>query len=327
MAVDLTTPIEITAINNTAREMQPKIVRLMMQNIRDTFGNFTKYPGDVRSSVDLLTFAEGSIMQPYDPTLGTAKDLGAISKRTLAVNVGMSLIKDEVERYRNTYLAALEDLNISNQAKLPFAAWYLETITMVGLNDLFMLPYKGVKGAGTTPIDITDGYLKIIANEVTANNITDALGNLYTLTGAAADYTASTIGDELKGQWAKLPETAQTAGVEIHIAYRYKQMYKEWFKAEYTNITDGDVNTDYLDGTDKKAKFVWTSAIGTSKRVIFTTKSNLVYGVDKDNKEFGKIVVFFWQNNPYLLAATNKTVMGFQIRTLDKREFVVNNLA
>jgi hypothetical protein len=103
-------------------------------------------------------------------------------------------------------------------------------------------------------------------------------------------------------------------------------MYKEWYKNEYSMITDGDVPTEYLDGTDKKAKFVWTSAMGTSKRVIFTTPTNLFYGVDKANKEFGQVTVFFFQGNPYILAATNKSVIGFQLRTLDASELVINNL-
>ncbi len=325
---DLTTPIDITAINDTALQMQPKIKRLMMNNIRETFANFTKYPGDVRSKVDLLTFEEGSIMQPYDPNLATSKNLGVIDKRTLAVDVGMSFIKDEVERYRNTYLAAIEELGLKDKAKLPFASWYLETITMVGLQDLYELPYLGVRNpTGTNAVDITDGFLKIIADEITANNITTAKGNLYTLTGAATDYTAATIGDELKAQFDLLSEKAQQKGVDIHIPYRYKRMYKEWFKAEYPNITDGDVPTEYLDGTDKKARFVWTSAMGTSKRVIMTTKNNLYFGVDKSSGDFGKIMVFYFQNNPYILAATNKSVLGFQIRTLNAREFNVNNLA
>jgi len=325
--MDLTTPIDITAINNTANQMQPKIKRLMMNNIRETFAHFTKYPGDVRSTKPLLTFKEGSIMQPYDPTLANAKDIGVIDSRALAVDVGMSFIKDEVERYRNTYLALTSDFSVKEKAKLPFASWYLETITLVGLQDLYLLPYQGVKAAGQNPQDITDGYLRKILNEITASNITVGLGNLYELSASATDYSATNIGDELKAQFALLPAKTQEKGIDIHIPYRYKQMYKEWFKSEYPNITDGDVPTDFLDGTDKKAKFVWTTAMGTSRRVIMTSKTNLYYGVDSSSGEFGKTLVFYFQNNPYILAATNKSVIGFQIRTLDKREFNVNNLA
>ena len=324
---DLTVPIDITAINNTANEQQPQIKRLIMTTIRKVLANFTKYPGDVRSSKPLVTFVDGSTMQPYDPNLANAKQLGILSKREISVDVGMSFVKDEVERYRDTYLGLTEDLALKEKAKLPFASWYLQTITKVGLKDLFKLPYQGVKAAGTNAVDITDGYLKIIADEVIGGGIAVGNGNLYELSGAATDYTAANIGAELKAQFALFPEERQEEGCEIHIPYRYRRMYKEWFKSEYPNITDGDVPTDYLDGEDKKAKFVWTSAMGTSKRVIMTTKSNLVYGVDKSSGEFGKILVFYFNNNPYILAATNKSVIGFQIRTLHKSEFNVNNLA
>jgi len=325
MAFDLTSPIDIQAINNTAREIQPKITRLMMEGIRELLVNFYKFPGDIRQSVNLVTFKRGSIMQPYDPTLSHKKTLGIISKRPLSVNVGMSYLSDEAEKYRNTYLGALEDLNISNEAKLPFPNWYLETIALVGMADMTELPYLGKKGAGNDTVDITDGYLEIIKDEVDAGNIADGNGNLYTLAGSATDYTASTIGDELKKQFAKFPAITQKFGVNIHIDYAYLQMYKEWFKSEYSNITDGDVPTEYLDGTNKKAKFIWTTGMEGSKRVIMATETNLVYGVDRDNKEFGKVLVFH-DGSPYIVGATNKVVIGFQIRTLDKSELVVNNL-
>jgi len=320
-----TSPIDIQQILNTAGKIQPKISRLMMQSIKTILAGLSpEY--DVQNTRDLLTFEEGNIMQPYDANLTTAKDLGVIDKRTLTVDVGMLYIADEIERYRSTYLVTLEELDLTS-AKLPFANWYLETITQVGLQDLYKLPWQGVKAVGTDPEDITDGYLQIIADEITATNISVANGNLYTLTGAAVDYTSSTIGDELKGQFELFPELTQERGVVCHIPYRYKSMYKEWFKSEYPNITDGNVDTEYLDGTDRKCKFNWTSAIGTSKRVTMTTSDNLKYGIDKMNKEFGKIVVFNPNNNPFLLAAVNKIVIGFQIRTLNSREFNCNNLA
>jgi len=320
--------IDISAIQGTAGKMQPEIKKLMMETIRKTFGYLKKYPGDVQSSVDLLTFEEGSIMMPLDTSLSTTnKKLGIIDKRSLAVKVGMGYIMDEIERYRDTYLVTLDELGLK-EAQLPFATWYLRTYADVGLKDLSVVPWQGIhNAAGTTPKDIADGYLKIIADDITATKISVAKGNLYELSGSATDYTASTIGDELKAQFAKFPQLTQEEGVTIHIPYRYKQMYKEWYKSEYTMITDGNVPTEFLDGSDNKAKFNWTSDIGTSKRVVMCTADNLVYGVDKASKEFGKVMVFNPNGNPYLMAATNKTVIGFQIHTINSRAFNCNNLA
>jgi len=323
---DLTTPIDITAIQGTADKTQPKIKKLMMHNIRAVLSTLANIKG-VQSTIDMLTFIEGNIAMPYDPTLGNWQTLGEIKKRTAQVRVGMVPIKDEIERYRDTYLIALEDLNLTEK-KLPFAQWYLETYVGVGLQSLFILPYQGVyNAAGTTAIAIADGYFKIIEDEKTATNISVALGNMYELSGAATDYTAANIGDELKAQYYSMPEiTQQLAVVEIRIPYRYKQMYKEWFKSEYPNITDGDVPTEFLDGTDKKAKFIWESAMGTSKKVIMNVKGVLTYETDRDNKEFGKVKIFHPDNNPFYIAMVNKIVIGFQIHSLDKRVFNVNNL-
>ncbi len=325
---DLTTPIDVTAIQGTANQMKPKIKKLMMHSIRTVLGTLANIKG-VQSTIDMLTFIEGNIAIPYDPTLQNWQKLGDIKKRTASVKVGMVPIKDEIERYRDTYMVALEDLNLTEK-KLPFAQWYLETYVGVGLQSLFVLPYQGVHNAsGTTAIDIADGFFKIIEDEKAASTpgISEALGNMYVLSGAATDYTASNIGDELKAQYFSMPEiTQQLAVVEIRIPYRYKQMYKEWFKSEYPNITNGDIDATYLDGTDKKAKFIWESAMGTSRKVIMNVKGVMTYETDKDNKEFGKATIFHPENNPFYIAMVNKIVIGFQIHTLDKRVFNVNNL-
>jgi hypothetical protein len=325
----ITVPIDITAINNTAREMQPEIRDYLMSQISEKFPLFRKYPGSVRQSADIVYFRNGKIMGSYNPDLTTkaSNQLGILSKRTLTVRKGMGLIVDEVERYRNTYMGTLADLK-EGQKKLPFGAWYVEKYKSVGLEDISTLPWQGVyNDGGANPHDIADGFLRIIADEVTATNISTANGNYYELSGAATDYTASNIGDELKAQYTKFPEKTQNAGVTIHIPYRYKQMYKEWFKNEYSNITDGDVPTEYLDGTDKKARFNWDSEMGTTKRVIMCTLEVLTYGMDGDSNEFGLITTFWYSGNLYLLAGTNTLVIGFQIGTLDSSMFNVNNLA
>ncbi len=325
---DLTTPIDITAIQGTADKTRPKIKKLMMQNIRTVLATLASIKG-VQSTIDMLTFIEGNIAMPYDPTLQNWQKLGDIKKRTAAVKVGMVPIKDEIERYRDTYMVTLEELNLTEK-KLPFAQWYLETYVGVGLQSLFILPYQGIYNAsGTTAIDIADGFFKIIEDEKALGTptISVALGNMYELSASATDYTATNIGDELKAQYYSMPEiTQQLAVVEIRIPYRYKQMYKEWFKSEYPNITDGDVPTEFLDGTDKKAKFIWESAMGTSKKVIMNVKGVMTYETDNDNKEFGKVKIFHPDNNPFYIAMVNKIVIGFQIHTLDKRVFNVNNL-
>lgn len=325
---DLTTPIDIKQIQGTVGKIKPKIKKLMMQSIRSVLSTLVNIKG-IQSSVDMLTFIEGNLAMPYDPTLQNWQKLGDIVKRTARVQVGMVPIRDEEERYRDTYLVTLEDLNLS-EAKLPFANWYLETIAQVGLQSLFTLPYQGVHDpAGTNALDICDGYFKIIEDEKTnaTPGISSSNGNLYTLGGSATDYDSSNIGEELLGQYLAFPDvTKQLATVEIRIPYRYRNAYRDWYKTEYPNVDPKNIDMNYLDGTDNKAKFIWESAMGASKKVIMNVPGNMTYETDRDNKEFGKMKVFRPENNPFYIACVNKIVIGFQIHTLDKRVFSVNNL-
>jgi len=322
--MDLTTPIDITQIQDTADKTRPKIKMLMMQNIKTILSTLYNISG-IQNTADMLTFIEGQQAMPYNPDIPIWNKLGDIVKRTAQVQVGMVPIRDEVERYRKTYLVTLQELNL-NEKQLPFAQWYLETITAAGLQSMFIVPYQGVRNAaGTTALDICDGFFKIIADEKTANNITVAKGNLYELSGGATDYTTSNIGDLLKEQYFKFPEITQQLGtVNIRMPYRYREIYKTWWKNEYPNNIGGDVPTDYLDGTDKKAKFIWESGMGSSKKVIMDVPGVMTYQTDDDNKEFGKMKI--WNPNPFYVACVNKIVIGFQIYTLDSRVFSVNNL-
>lgn len=326
--MDYTTPINIEQVQGTVGKIQPKIKMLMMHSIRTVLVTLSNIKG-IQSSVDLLSFIEGNLAMPYDPSLQNWQKLGDIIKRSAEVKVGMIPIKDEIERYRDTYLITLEDLNLTS-AKLPFANWYLETIAKVGLQSLFALPYQGVhNAAGTSALDIADGYFKIIEDEKAkaTPTISTALGNMYELSGSATDYDASNIGDELLAQYNRFPDiTKQLATVEIRIPYRYRSAYREWYKTEYPNVAPNDIDMTYLDGTDQKAKFIWESAMGTSKKVIMNVPGNMTYETDRDNKEFGKMKVFHPNNNPFYIACVNKIVIGFQIHTLDKRAFSVNNL-
>lgn len=323
---DKTTPIDITAIQNTADKKKPTIKKLMMHSIRTVLKTLAHMQG-IQFKKDFLSFIEGTLAMPYDPELKNWNKLGEIVKREAEVKVGMVPIKDEVERYRDTYLVTLEDLNLTEK-KFPFAQWYLETISDTGLQSLFFIPYLGVhNAAGTQAIDICDGYFKIIADEKANGNISEAKGNMYVLEDAATDYTAANIGTQLQKQYKTFPEiTRQIGKVEIRIPYRYRDMYREWLKSEYPNLGPNDYDLTYLDGTDKKAKFTWESAMGDAKTVIMNVPGNLTYQTDKDNKEFGKMKIFHPNGNPFYVACVNKIVIGFQIYTLDKRTINVNNL-
>jgi hypothetical protein len=319
-------PIDINAVQQTADKMRGDIRMLTFASIREMLPNFRRI-NNVQSTKDILTFEAESIMMPYDPELTTPKKLGTIGKRTIAVYVGMSLVKDEVERYRDTYLVTMEDLALKSSPALPFAEWYVDAITLTGLQDMATLPWTGVKRAEAVADAICDGFLKIIFDEITASKITTALGNMYELAGSATDYTSSSIGTELLAQFNKFPKKVKAKGIDIHIPYGYKQMYRDWLNAEYPYIADPDQDVSFLAGSDKKGRFIWDENMGEdTKAVVMVQPWVLCFAVDRYNAEFGKLHIFHPNNNPYMIASTNKVALGFQLATLHKSAFIVNNL-
>jgi len=321
--MDFLSPIDIQKINGESNKNALPIGRLATKKIQETL-SFLTVEKNVQKTRDLITFMEGTMLQPYNPSvIGAGKDMGAFDKRTLTIEVGMLLSKaDEPERYRDTWLATLSELELKPE-QLPFSKWYLETLAIIAEQDLVQLPFLGKKGAGTTVVDICDGYHEIVNDEITATNISSAKGNLYD----ASAYTAANIGDQLKEQYLKFPDqTQQRGGILAYVPWNMRELYREFLINKYQyQVADGDVKMDYLDGTDKKVKHNWLAAMGSSQRVYMTTAGILKYGLSSPDI-YGKITVFNPNGNPYLVQATKKVPIGFQIQTLDSRAFNSNDI-
>jgi len=323
--MDLLTPIDITKLNDSSRLKAQQLGMLAMKNIEETLSYLTIERG-IPNIKDFWMFEEGSVLMPYFPSIiGAGKDIGKIEKRTLMLDIGMLLTKaDEVERYRNTWTAENMKFNLKANQN-PFGDWFLKVLMNIEKQDLDQIPFLGVKNAvGTTPKDITNGFHKIVDLDVIAGTISVALKNQY----AAAAYTAANIGDQLKEQYQLFPDFVQQSGnIEIFAPWNMRELYRGWLINKYTyTITDGDVMLDYLDGTNKKCKINWLSAMGTSQRVYMTSKDNLICGLSNPDI-YGPVYIFNPGNNVYLIQATKKYPIGFQLRSINYRMFNTNNIA
>ena len=122
--MDFLSPIDIQKINGESNKNASDIGRLTTTHIQDTLDYLTP-ERKVQKTRDLITFLEGTMLQPYNPNvIGAGKDVGAFDKRVLTIEVGMLLTKaDEPERYRDTWLIYLDDHELKPQT-LPFSKWY-----------------------------------------------------------------------------------------------------------------------------------------------------------------------------------------------------------
>jgi len=320
--------IDIAAINNTANDMKPELRELVLYTILNTFSNLTKVPGSIKTDVKLDEFSLGDVFGSYTESIVArmaANQLGEFKRRVLTVRQGLAVISQSKVKMLDTYIAEMEDYTLTTE-KPPLADWMLIRFVKAALRNMKDLPWRGIfNSGGANPMDVADGYLKIITDEITAGNISTANGNLYTTTAGAA-YTENNIGTELYAQWLKLSPETRSAGAVMYVPFHLQEMYKEWILNTYSNISSGDFAVNTLDKTNGKCKLIWEDAMGTVSRVVVTTNDNLMYGLNSATGSLGDVRAFEPEANPLLIGLIAANHIGFQIFSIDKAVFVVNQL-
>lgn len=170
--------------------------------------------------------------------------------------------------------------NGSDPSTLPFAEYFFSEITKKANENIRISAlFAGVYNAsGTTPTDIFDGFLKVIADEITATSITPVA------TGVVSSGTV--IGD-IEDTYDGLHEAAKGQPGIILVSPTLFDWYIRGYRSTYGGNNDyagmaasGEV---MLDGSQYVIKR--EAGLAGSQRIIATTRANLIYGVDTAGEE------------------------------------------
>ncbi len=320
--MDLTKPIDITAVNNTGKKYTKDIQTLDKRAASEFLQYMTPHIG-VKSTLGLTTFIHNEISKRYTGAWVGDKTLGTLKMRDLVVKAIVAEISDEPERYRESYIT--EVAGGLDPLKHPFELWLINQAIDMASEELLSAIWKAVYSAdpaNTTLLHSFDGLEKQILDGITASDISVGNANLYS-SGAA--YTVGNIGDFLLAQWRAMPETFRRKGGLMVLSHTMGELYDDWYKAEHDSPPNMDTaGQTTLDGSNGKCVLVRTSIIpASSQRVLVTVKGNMHYGTDKldDMRKF----TAFSSGNPYLFTAAMKYIFGVQFGTFDKRLFSVND--
>lgn len=319
--MDLTKPIDIASVNNTSVKYKKEIQTLDMLSANAMLQHFTLVSG-VTDSIVLSHMIPGdNNSRGYDGTFTADKKIGTIVPRTLTVRPIVYELSDEPERLRRTFLTEVRGA-VENPES--FYRWLIDWCIAKASEELYNVLMVADYNSGTAGSHINlafDGLETIIADEITATNISAANGNLY---DPGAVYTSANTGDLLLAQWRAMPATFRMKGGDCHISVDMGDLYDDWYKAEHDAPPMVDTaGQTFLDGTNGKCRLIRHSNIA-NQRVIMTRKENIVYGTDKMSDMSS--LRAFESGNPYLFTAVMKYVFGIQIVTLDKSMFSVNKL-
>jgi hypothetical protein len=206
----------------------------------------------------------------------------------------------------------------------PFELWIIQHGITLASEDLHNAIFTAKYDSDTQKKEITDafdGLGTIIEKDKTSEKISADNGNLF----ATGVLSRANVGEKLLDMWRAMPLTFRRKSSIMIISDELGDMYDDWLKDEVVILLKDEVaGEEYLKGTKGKCRLVRVADLpDNSQMVILTTKGNVVYGFDKISDL--KSMKPFASGNPYLFTAAMKYIIGFQLISIHKSEFCVND--
>lgn len=225
--------------------------------------------------------------------------------RTLTAYQSKHDLQLDAEDLRNTYLAELPEMPFEQFAVAQAVRQYLAKLQSDTL-------YLGVRnGAGTTAVDICDGWGTIIAAEIILASITPVV------TGAITSANAVTKVELVADACSTI---MHQRGFNIICSYDVLSKYRIHYRTlNGFGFNKSETGGYKLDGMN--ANLVPVAFMGTSQRLIATVPGNLVFGTDIERVSM--------YPTPYLNYLKTRLMMpaGCQIRDIGSEVLQVNDVA
>lgn len=304
--------VNITAIQQYAETHKMELLTLATTDAREIFEHFTVIPG-IKDKHTLTTLEMKKLLKPYKKDWNAAANKADLVPRTLRVEVGQVELEEEPMKYRKTYLAKLMQGGV-NPTDHPFEKELLEAIarqTNTDIND--DLIFHGVRNAaGADPVDVNDGFLKIIEVETTP----PAAGvdpNLIPIATGIIDSTNAVT--KLKAMYRAIPAGYRRRAVKMYISHDIYDAYCDHYQSMNKSLPYNDkFEKVFLEGSGQKCELVPLSAMGTSMRVIISPKENMCIGIDLESDQ--EEVAITQGINPKVIGIFLALAFGVQIASL-----------
>lgn len=318
--MDLTKPINITDVNNTAVKYSNMLKGLNMLAAAEVLAFCTPILG-VKDSIKLGKVEHGSISKKYSGVFTGDKSVGTVVPRTLTVYPIVAELADEPERYRRSFIAEVAG-NMWNQ-KHPFELWIVQHGISLASEELFYALFKAKFESGSALNKSFDSWNAVIDADIAAGRISAGNGNYY---AGDASISRSNAGEYLLDMYRSRHAALRNQNLNMIMGLDVADLYDNWYRDEHDALPFVDTAGQMkLEGTNGKVTLIRTAAIPEgSQRIILTTKENMVYGTDNLNDL--RSMKAFEGGNPYLFTMTLKYVFGCQFISVHPRELTVNNL-
>ncbi|ADV44363.1 hypothetical protein [Bacteroides helcogenes] len=321
--MDFKSPIDITAVLTAVRKHKDILKAVDKLDASEVLKHFTPIPG-ITDSIELGKVEGGTVSGKYIGTFEAGKSQGKVVPRRLIVRPVVMEMADEPERYRRTYIANVPG---ALRKEHPFELWLINHGHELASNDLLFAIFTAKYSAKSEDKDIEDafdGLGTIISEAEAVGDISSVEGNVY----ATGEITRANVGEILLKMWRHMPRTfKRKKNIKMFISDEMGDLYDDWRKDEGTiviGMKEDTSDTQHLLGSNNRCELVRLPNLPDgSQFVMLTTKENVCYGFDKES-DF-KSITPFSSGNPYKFTAAGKYLIGFQVVSVHKSEFCVND--
>ena len=285
-----------------------------------TLQHMTPRPGIAGREV-LGQLSGGIELGPYDPQ--RVDDSGVkIEPRTLETFLGSVVKKFDLNSAAKTVYGSLttqgEALASTDLAQQ--VLYYLAMQLGQNLNKHIWDAKRN--DAGTTTVDLFDGFDTITAKEISAGGIATGKGNFMQLSTAIDESNATDI---LMSIYESADDNLQGVPTKMYIPFNVYRAYNKDYLASFGNVVyNQQYKKTFLEGTDNLCELVPLVGKKGSQFIHLSTKSNMVYGYG-DGLDSEKIAIE--KHHEFLLSFVATMFFGCQFETISKERLMVAKLA
>lgn len=184
------------------------------------------------------------------------------------------------QQYESSYLGAWRKKG-QDPTDWPFSAYVMEKMLAKLQQEFETAIWQGVEKSSPADGDFLrqtfDGYLQIIADALTAGDISAVA------TGAS---TSADIIADLRLMWAQVASPYKENGTDIFMSYAlydtYRIAYKDAYKVDpaYIQITEAGYNGVLYELGNGNTRIIPINGLAGSGRIIMTPRENLAIGID-----------------------------------------------
>jgi len=320
----MATATDLSLLQETAIRIQKDLKLLPYAVLREELGRLgiTLFPGVQNKDVMTHYLRKQGIAKPYIQGSVVNSELGKAIESTLEVMAAYASVKDNIQNYKKVSVGPDVLLGKNKSKKHPWNIIMLTSIVKTFTEDVLDALFPAEHdAAGTTPLDLFDGFDTLIDAFIASGEIASGEGNLVA-TGAIDSSNAFT---SLLAFWRSANPLLKKANTVLQVPYNISEAYDDAFFTKFTNkpTIDG-YNRTFLEGSAKKCLIVPSTALGTGNRIILTALGNMDFGMDSEgDDQFVQVRDPYEDPNEKQFWIQSK--YGCRIRTVHKKIFQIND--